>query len=177
MYLAIIVIIIVLTIFSWSYKKWQIERVYRQRIDVYQKQHQLSSSELTLFRDTLGAAKEQILIIDSLTRSLPSLRAVEAETGGLKSAKQIFQQLMQEPQALNDFGDFLYQKLPSLVKAAEKLQEIKNSGVNTPEIKSSVNKILETITVIANSITDDYESLINEDSQEISLTKKILEKK
>ena len=49
--------------------------------------------------------------------------------------------------------------------------------MSTEEITLATNGILSTIRVLSESITDDYEKLVSEASEEISLSKKLVERK
>ena len=49
--------------------------------------------------------------------------------------------------------------------------------MSTEEITLATNGILSTIRVLSESITDDYERLVSEASEEIALSKKLVERK
>lgn len=161
--------------------KWRerilINRTYKERIERFQAKHHLSKSELTLFRETLGEAKDEILRIEGITKKYKQLAAIETGEAGIKSAKEIFKKLMENPQNINQLGDFLYQKLPGLVEATVKIEQIKQAELSTPEIEQSVAEILDTIQVLSASITDDYEQIIQLESEDIALTKKLVGRK
>ncbi|EOH72810.1 5-bromo-4-chloroindolyl phosphate hydrolysis family protein [Enterococcus malodoratus] len=150
--------------------------LYRQRIKNYQEEKQLSNVDLEIFHEAMEELRQQILRYEAATKKNKRLRAIEKEHGGLKSSKEIFQELMAHPDELTKFSDFLYHAIPSAADASEKVDAITEVDLPTPEIEKSLENILTTMTVISSSITSDYEAIIREDSEEIELTKKILEK-
>lgn len=154
----------------------KINHTYRERLEKFQKKHHLSKADLNLFRDTLGEAKVAILEVERVTKHYKQLKAIEKNEAGIRSAKEIFKKMMADPQSLSHFDDFLYIKLPSLVEAVLKIEQIKEASLTTPEIKKSTKQILETVQVLSASITDDYERIIQEASEDIALSKKLVEK-
>ena len=81
------------------------------------------------------------------------------------------------PEAITHFSDFLYHKVPEILRASERFLSIKEDKLSTEEITLATNGILSTIRVLSESITDDYEKLVSEASEEISLSKKLVERK
>ncbi|NSS18222.1 hypothetical protein HRG19_17925, partial [Enterococcus faecalis] len=63
------------------------------------------------------------------------------------------------------------------LRASERFLSIKEDKLSTEEITLATNGILSTIRVLSESITDDYEKLVSEASEEISLSKKLVERK
>ncbi|MGM0125977.1 hypothetical protein IGI37_003378 [Enterococcus sp. AZ194] len=152
-------------------------KVHNTNIRMYQKEKGLTDSELNLLRETLGEVKSLILSWEKTNIGIKDLNIVEAQESGIKSAKEIFQELMENPKKLNQLNEFLYIKLPGVVDASKRVRKIRESGLSTPEIEESVKSMVHTIRVISASITDDYEAIVQEDSEEIALTKKIIGEK
>ncbi|HDT8010657.1 TPA: 5-bromo-4-chloroindolyl phosphate hydrolysis family protein, partial [Enterococcus faecalis] len=96
---------------------------------------------------------------------------------GVASAKGIFKHLVKYPEAITHFSDFLYHKVPEILRASERFLSIKEDKLSTEEITLATNGILSTIRVLSESITDDYERLVSEASEEIALSKKLVERK
>lgn len=155
---------------------WKQNNMYRQQIKNYQEVNQLSNTDLEIFHEAMSDLKQQIVRYEEATKKNKHLLEIEKEYGGLKSSKEIFQELFNHPDELTKFSDFLYHAIPSAAEASEKVLSIAQAELPTPDIEKSVNNILETMTVISSSITGDYEKIIREDSEEIELTKQILEK-
>lgn len=151
--------------------------IYKKKIKIYQQENKLTSDELLLFKETMAVVKKQILFLESAESKSKALLAIEKKEKGVASAKLIFKELMKEPQAMTELEQFLYRKLPSLVEASEKLVEIQESKLSTSEIEKSKKVILDTISSISASITDDYEAIVQEDSEDIYLSKKLIEGK
>ncbi|NSS18224.1 hypothetical protein HRG19_17935, partial [Enterococcus faecalis] len=63
------------------------------------------------------------------------------------------------------------------LRASERFLSIKEDKLSTEEITLATNGILSTIRVLSESITDDYERLVSEASEEIALSKKLVERK
>ncbi|MGX7238701.1 hypothetical protein RV11_GL001399 [Enterococcus phoeniculicola] len=157
--------------------RWGNNKAYKENIRKYQTKHGLTDSELNLFKDTLGEAKALILRWEEANKGMKELTIVEAQESGLKSSKEIFQELMEHPQKIHQLNEFLYTKLPGVVEASERVRQIREASLSTKEIEASVKSMVQTISVISASITDDYEAIIQEDSEEIALTKKIIGEK
>ncbi|MDT2680021.1 5-bromo-4-chloroindolyl phosphate hydrolysis family protein [Enterococcus gallinarum] len=153
---------------------WKNNKIYKENIRKYQKKHELTDSELNLLKETLGEAKALILRWEAANKGSKELASVEAKEGGLKSAKEIFQELMEHPQKMHQLNAFLYIKLPEIVEASERVKQIRETSLSTKQIEASVKSMVQTIEVISASITDDYEAIIQEDSEEIALAKKII---
>jgi 5-bromo-4-chloroindolyl phosphate hydrolysis protein len=172
--LIVVFLVFVLTIRLRMQAKINYE--YRQKLAKFQKQHQLSDSELKLFHDTMEEAKQLILRAEAATVKNKQLTKIEKEEFGIRSAKEIFKLMMEEPHEITHFGDFFYTKLPGMANACDHLVKIKADGVDTPEIKQASTLISETVQIISASITDDYEKIIQADSEDIARTKTMLEK-
>lgn len=97
--------------------------------------------------------------------------------GSIFVAGSAIQWLVKYPEAITHFSDFLYHKVPEILRASERFLSIKEDKLSTEEITLATNGILSTIRVLSESITDDYEKLVSEASEEISLSKKLVERK
>lgn len=172
------IVVIVLAIWGANrlYVDYKTRKVFTDRQSKYKEVHQLSDQDLELFKKTMGEMKNQILGIEEATNKNKDLKKIEKSESGIKSAKEIFQELMAEPNDLTKYGDFIYKKLPSMLDACTRLNKIEETGLNSKEIRESVTSILETVTFISASITDEYERIVKEDSEEIALSKKIIDK-
>ena len=157
--------------------RWENNKAYKETIRNYQTKHSLTDSELNLFKETLGEAKSLILRWEEANQQIKELTIVEARESGLRSSKEIFQELMEHPHKIHQLNEFLYIKLPGVVEASERVKQVREASLYTKEIDISVKSMIQTISVISASITDDYEAIVQEDSEEIALTKKIIGEK
>lgn len=175
-----IVGIVIIGLAIWGgnrfYSSYKTKKVFNDRQKKYKETHQLSDKDLELFKKTMGEMKNQILGIEEATNKNKDLKKIENLEAGIKSAKEIFQELMAEPNELTKYGDFIYKKLPSMLDACIRLNKIEGTKLNSKEIRESVDSILETVTFISASITDEYERIVKEDSEEIALSKKVIGK-
>lgn len=173
----IIVVLIVLWVLRDRVKNQRISQLQQQKIKEYQEKHQLTKADLQVFRQQMRELKENIIQLEQITQGNTDLKKIEKAEAGLASAKEIFQELMAHPNDLTKYGDFSYKKLPSLLDASVRLEEIQKSNLQTPEIKISLTRIKETIQFISASITDDYERIVAEDSEEIALAREYIGEK
>ncbi|OEG09740.1 hypothetical protein BCR21_14500 [Enterococcus ureasiticus] len=150
---------------------------YKKRIKTYQKHNCLTSDELLLFKETMSITKKQIILFETTISKSKVLMKIETKEKGLQSSKLLFDELMKHPKEMTELEQFLYIKLPGIVEATEKFIQIQNAQLSTSEIEKSKARVLETISSISASITDEYEEIIQEDSEDIYLTKKLIEGK
>ncbi len=153
------------------------KRAQQNRLEAFQKKHHLNESDLKLFKETMGELKEQILTVERNCHRVKELQEIEKKQAGVKSAKEIFKELMKDPQGMTEFDHFLYQKMPSAVEISEKVRRVKENKIETPEIKQAIDEMLETFGLVLSRITEDYEEVVVEDSKEVAVTKKMMEKK
>ncbi|MEG0256555.1 MAG: 5-bromo-4-chloroindolyl phosphate hydrolysis family protein [Vagococcus sp.] len=170
-------VIVVVIVFLKNYQQMKMKRVYKERLKAYQTKHKLSESDLLLFKEVMGAAKEQIIEWEITLKKSNRLKKIKNVKVGLVSAKEIFKDLMNHPDEITEVHEFLYTKLPGVLDATQKFIVIEASTVNTKEINDSLNAIQETIVLISESITDDYEELIKEDVSDVDITKQMVMKK
>lgn len=149
---------------------------YKKRIKKYQQEKNLTDPELELFHQSMEELKQHIHRYEDATKKSKQLLKIEKVYGGLKSSKEIFQELLKYPHELTKFSNFLYQAIPGAADASEKVVMVQYVNLSSIEIEKSIEKILSTMIVISSNITNDYEQIIREDSEEIELTRKILEK-
>lgn len=176
LFVSFLVIVIVIVFFK-NYQQRKLKRAYKERLRAYQIKNKLSESELTLFKEVMGVAKEQIIEWEVTLKKSYRLKKIKKVKVGLVSAKEIFKDLMNHPDELTEVHEFLYTKLPGVLEATQKFIMIEASSVNTKEINDSLNAIQETIVLISESITDDYEELIKEDVSDVDITKQMVVKK
>nr|WP_179190330.1 5-bromo-4-chloroindolyl phosphate hydrolysis family protein [Enterococcus sp. 4G2_DIV0659]OTO09525.1 hypothetical protein A5880_000204 [Enterococcus sp. 4G2_DIV0659] len=154
--------LLVLLVFLKGIEYFRRLYTYKKRIKTYQKNNQLTSDELQLFKETMFIAKKQIIRLELMTSKSTILMKIEKKEKGLHSSKLLFDQLMKHPKEMTELEQFLYTKLPSIVQATEKFIQIQDAELSTTEIKKSKTMIIETISSISASITDEYEEIIQE---------------
>lgn len=174
---AIIIIMVVINGFQYNLERAKINKSQKSNVKKYQKDNNLSDSELKLFREVMGVAKDQIIEIDYLVGKSKKLKKEKIVHKGIKSAQEVFMNLMEHPDELTLFNDFLYVKLPGALSALKSFSSIESSDIMTAEINKSLNKITDNIRTIFESIIDDYEVAVYDDMDEIDTTKRMVEKK
>ena len=137
---------------------------YKKNLKKYQTTHHLTDSDLEMYQRIMDELKKQIIYLNELTNKSRNLKKIE-------------QVEVKYPEAITHFSDFLYHKVPEILRASERFLSIKEDKLSTEEITLATNGILSTIRVLSESITDDYEKLVSEASEEISLSKKLVERK
>ena len=150
---------------------------YKKRIKEYQKKNELTTDEIVLFKETMSIAKDQIILLELTINKSKALMKIETKEKGLGSSKLLFSELMEQPKRMTELEQFLYIKLPGIVEASEKLIQIQEAQLSTADIERSKKMIMETITSYSSSITDEYEEIIQDASEDIYLTKKLIEGK
>ena len=150
---------------------------HKKRIKDYQNKNELSDSELNLFKETMSVAKGQIIEWELVVDGSKILKKKQEIIIGIKSAQEIFKELMEHPKEMTELHDFLYTKLPGVLSASKSFIAIEEADISTDEIKQSLASILSTIIMVSESITDDYEEIIAEDLDEINVTKQLVGKK
>lgn len=150
---------------------------YKRNLKKYQTTHHLMDSDLEMYQRIMDELKKQIIYLNELTNKSRNLKKIEQVELGVASAKGIFKHLVKYPEAITHFSDFLYHKVPEILRASERFLSIKEDKLSTEEITLATNGILSTIRVLSESITDDYEKLVSEASEEIALSKKLVERK
>lgn len=174
--LLILVTVLIARIIQVVIYNIRVTQNYTRSIEAYKQTHKLSNQDFKLFKASMDELRDQIVRYNAATRKSKQLIAIEKECNGVKSSKKMFQELFENPGHLIQYSTFLYQAMPHAADFSEKLVEIEKAKINNPRIQESVANLLESLRVISTSITDNYEQLIEEDSEDSVLTKQILEK-
>lgn len=149
---------------------------YKKRLKNYREQHHLSQGDLELFKETMGLAKVQIIEWEELIEKSNRLKKSTEIKTAIKSAQEVFKRLMEYPNEMTEFDDFLYIKLPGVLSGIQRYETIESSKIKTEEIKESMETIYLSIITISESITDDYEESIVDVMNEVGITEKMIEK-
>lgn len=170
----LILLVIVIIVLLKNSKKIKLSRKYKKGIIEFQKKHDLTNSEIELFKETMDIAKQQIIEWEEVINSSPNLKKNKSVKTALKSSKEIFKYFMDFPNGITVFNDFLYIKLPGVLAASEKYRAIESSKIKTEEVSESLATMLISLVAISESITDDYEKSVEEDLNEVEITKRMV---
>lgn len=164
-------IIIILTIVEIILVLWLIHDYKNEKKNpkLMQSYHEsgLSDQDITVFRATMQVAKDQIKTWEKAVKQNADLQIIEKVTGGLKSAKQLFQLIVKQPKLALTSQDFLYKQLPTMVDLVAHYEQVKgvdrlDQGLltdNQKVIRSLSEKIAKTY---ATELSDDLENLKKE---------------
>lgn len=139
----------------------------RQKTGKTQKEHVsdykaagLSDSDISLFREKMAAAKGNIEIWEAASREFTDISVIEDVTGGLSAAKKTFQYIVKNPSELNKQGDFLYKRLPNMVKLTETYAALTKETTRSDSDLSGTLLLMKTLSA---QIADDYHTLLMKD--------------
>lgn len=124
MKLIIILIVIVVLLCLWLVYDYNKEKKNPKLIKSYHEKG-LSDKDITIFRQTMNEAKTQIKVWDLAVKSDQELQIIESISGGLASAKKMFQFIVNEPSSALSNHDFLYKDLPTMVELLDTYNNLK----------------------------------------------------
>ncbi|WP_081168301.1 5-bromo-4-chloroindolyl phosphate hydrolysis family protein [Lactococcus garvieae] len=123
----------------------------------------LSESDIEIFRETLGDAKENIEKWEANTNKNDELEVVESVTGGLEASKLLFKHIVQNPTQLTKQNDFLYKDLPNMVKLTEKYLEMQKQSIKTQEVSRDMDETLLLIKTLSANFSKNYHEILMDD--------------
>ncbi|MDR1605886.1 MAG: 5-bromo-4-chloroindolyl phosphate hydrolysis family protein [Streptococcaceae bacterium] len=115
MKLIIILMIIVVGLVLWLIHDYKRQQKHPKLLRQYRAQG-LSDQDIAVFRQTMNEAKIQIKKWENVVKTDDTLQLIEGVTGGLKSAKKLFQLIVKNPQTALGNHEFLYKQLPTMVE-------------------------------------------------------------
>lgn len=164
-------IIIILTIIAILLVLWLIQDYRKEKNNpkLIQSYHEkgLSDQDILIFRRTMAEAKNQIKAWEKAVKQNQELQLIEQVTGGLDSAKMMFQLIVKQPNLALTNHDFLYKNLPTMVDLIQTYDTIKSvdkldQGLVT-ENQKVIRRLSEKIaTAYSEEVADDLENLKNE---------------
>ena len=167
----------IVTILASSKLKNKFNSEQNNKIKKYQNKNYFTDSELNLFKETMSLVKMQIVEWEAMSNTSKILQKKQEIKVGIKSAQEIFKELVQHPKESVQQADFLYTKLPGVLSGTDSFISIEKAVNNTEESKQSLDSMLATIIMISESITEDYEKMLANDLDETNDTKQLLSKR
>lgn len=157
----------------------KLKKVSAEKEDFY-KTNGLNKEEMNFFRETMFAAKLQILTLEKNMKSISKLSAIENRNNTVHLAKSLFKEIAESPRRLNDANKFLYVHLSSLVDLTSKYIEINQHEVKNKATYEVLDKSAATIDEMCHLIAVDYVAFKSDDfedmSIEVELAKKAIER-
>lgn len=130
----------------------------------------LTDNDITVFRETMADAKNQIVELQDTMAAVPKLRAINLNHDTLEVSKAMFAALVREPQRLQEAADFLYKHLPNSVQIAKKYQEISRHEVKTADTYAVLDRSVEVLANLSEQMKKDYTNFVADDISELSST-------
>lgn len=177
MNLVLTICLSIVTILASSKLKNKFNSEQNNKIKKYQNKNYFTDSELNLFKETMSLVKMQIVEWEAMSNTSKILQKKQEIKVGIKSAQEIFKELVQHPKESVQQADFLYTKLPGVLSGTDSFISIEKAVNNTEESKQSLDSMLATIIMISESITEDYEKMLANDLDETNDTKQLLSKR
>lgn len=162
MKLITILIIIAVVLILWlrhDYKKSKKTNL----MDTYHEKG-LSDQDITIFRGTMKEAKAQIKAWETAVKQDSELQIIENVTGGLKSAKKLFQLIVKHPKMALTNHNFLYKQLPTMVDLTETYDNVKSVDKLNQELKIESQKVIRQL---SEKIAKTYELELSDDIEKI----------
>ena len=146
----------------------------------FYKTNGLNKEEMNFFRETMFAAKLQVLTLEKNMKSISKLSAIENRNNTVHLTKSLFKEIAENPRRLNDANKFLYVHLSSLVDLTNKYIEIDQHEVKNKATYDVLDKSAITIDEMCHLIAVDYVAFKSDDfddmSIEVELAKKAIER-
>lgn len=174
-FIGVVFILIMIVVINKTQDQLKNNRIFQKKIQDFQLKHKLSDADLNLFKNTMGEAKDQIIEWETLVNQSKRMKQIPKVLTAIKSAKEIFRRLMDNPKNMTEMNDFLYTKLPGILDATKRFTDIEKSKIETSEIGQSLKVITKTIMVVSESIIDDYEIIVQKEADEVTVTQRIVE--
>ena len=106
--------LIVVLLIIWLIHDYKNDKKNPKLIKTYHKAG-LSDQDIVIFRQTMQDAKNQIKQWEIAVKEDAALQVIEQVTGGLDSAKKLFQLIVKRPKIALSNNEFLYKHLALLV--------------------------------------------------------------
>ncbi|SJZ99415.1 5-bromo-4-chloroindolyl phosphate hydrolysis protein [Pilibacter termitis] len=133
------------------------------------KQVGLSDNEIELFRETMANLQRDIKDWETAIHANSKLRAIDLRTDGLKAAKALFKELVQEPNRMNEASDFIYKHIPSIRELTAKYQEVASHEVKSSEVFATLQNSADIITKLSEEIARDYTKFVKNDLEDLEI--------
>ncbi|GFH43195.1 hypothetical protein Hs30E_17460 [Lactococcus hodotermopsidis] len=147
----------------WLINAYKKEKNNPKLMQQYQAQG-LSDHDIAIFRSTMNEAKVQIKTWEKSVKKDADLQVIERVTGGLKSAKKLFQLIVKNPRTALLNHDFLYKNLPTMVELIETYENIKSVDKLDEALLIETKKLVKSL---SEKIAKNYESELSDDLEKI----------
>jgi 5-bromo-4-chloroindolyl phosphate hydrolysis protein len=163
MKIILILIIILVVLILWLIRDYTKSKKNPKLIQKYHDQG-LSDQDIAIFRQTMNDAKIQIKAWEKAVKKDADLQIIEGVTGGLKSAKKLFQLIVKTPQTALTNNDFLYKHLPTMVELTETYENLKSVDKLDQNLLIESQKVVRTL---SEKIAKIYEVALSDDIKKI----------
>ncbi|KRM72520.1 5-bromo-4-chloroindolyl phosphate hydrolysis family protein [Lacticaseibacillus brantae] len=136
----------------------------------------LSDSEITLFRETMETASEQINAIEATINAVPKLKSLALQTDLLPIMHAYFKAIVQAPKRLTEAAPFIYEILPNLNHLTDRYQTITNHEVKTQETYTVLTQAETAITAQAQTINEQYQAFVADDLEDLAASVSLSQK-
>lgn len=151
---------------SSSTKVRKLKRITPEK-EAFYKSKGLSRDEIKFFRETMQAAKVNILDLERNMHKSTKLTAIEKRNNTVHLAKALFKDITNEPNRLHEVDKFLYVHLPSLKDLSAKYIEVESHELKQKSTFEILEESANTIDGMCNLIAEDYVSFKSDDIEDI----------
>lgn len=144
--------------------------------EIHYKEAGLSDSEIKIFRETMACAQANIKKWEKNVAKNSKLKAIDLRTDGLKGAKGLFKELVDEPKKLIFADKFLYTHLPNIADLTDKYVEIAEHEIKNKETYATLEESAGIIQELSKQIADDYTTFVADDLEDIQVEISIAKK-
>lgn len=135
-------IVVVILLCLWLAYNYNKEKKNPKLIKSYHEKG-LSDKDITIFRQIMNEAKNQIKHWQDAVKHDQELQIIESIAGGLASAKKIFQIIVKEPDSALSNNDFLYKDLPNMVELLDTYNNLKSVDKIDQELLIESQKVIK----------------------------------
>ena len=129
----------------------------------------MTDQEIVFFRDTMNAAKKQIVKLQENMNTSTKLRAIDLRNDTLRVSKALFKELVKEPKKMHLANHFLYTHLPNLVDLTSKYLEIDDHEIKNKQTYEKLEESAQIIDQVSKLITKDYEQFVEDDLEDLDI--------
>ena len=176
-YFIVLIILLVVTLLVIGLelvKRSKLKTKQLLAVRTFQEKHGLSSRDLNVFKETMKEAKEQIILAEEAVDSTNDYN--ESVYAAINASEEIFQYLMDDPQKILLYGDFLYRELPAFSNALVRRKTIQSSEINHEEVLATKESLKTIIVELGQAIISSYNRSMQEELEESLLENDVVKK-
>ncbi|KAF1295587.1 5-bromo-4-chloroindolyl phosphate hydrolysis protein [Enterococcus sp. JM4C] len=129
----------------------------------------MTDREIDLFRNTMNAAKQQIVRLQENMSGTAKLKAIDLRQNTVKASKALFKELTKDPTKLHLANHFLYTHLPNMVDLTDKYIEINNHELKNKQTYEKLEESAQIIDQVAALIAQDYQKFVEDDLEDLDV--------